>query len=112
MRRRSPARWLAPLALVTCAVAIYVVVDHELGSDSHSKTTSSTNSKTGTNADGTSTSKSKSTKKPKTSYTVKAGDSLSVIAAKTGTDVGSLQAANPEVDAAALHPGQKLKLPR
>jgi LysM repeat protein len=112
MRRRSPARWLAPLALVTCAVAIYVVVDHELGSDSQSKTTSSTNSKTDTNADGTSTSKSKSTKKPKTSYTVKAGDSLSVIAAKTGTDVGSLQEANPDVDAAALHPGQKLKLPR
>jgi LysM repeat protein len=110
MRRRSPARWLAPLALVTCAVAIYVVVDHELGSDSKSKTTSSTTSKTGTNADGTAT--SKSTKKAKTTYTVKSGDSLSVIAAKTGTDVGSLQEANPDVDAAALHPGQKLKLPR
>jgi LysM repeat protein len=109
MRRRSPARWLAPLALVTCAVAIYVVVDHELGSDSKSSTTSST-SKTGTGT--TSTAKSKSTKKVKTSYTVKTGDSLSVIAAKTGTDVGSLQEANPDVDASALHPGQKLKLPR
>lgn len=112
MRRRSPARWLAPLALVTCAVAIYVVVDHELGSDSASTTTSSTTSKTGTNADGTATSTTKSTKKAKTTYTVKSGDSLSVIAAKTGTDVGSLQEANPDVDAAALHPGQKLKLPR
>jgi LysM repeat protein len=110
MRRRSPARWLAPLALVTCAVTIYVVVDHELGPDSKSKTTSSTNSKTGT--DATSTSTTKSTKKRKTTYTVKSGDSLSVIAAKTGTDVGSLQEANPDVDAAALHPGQKLKLPR
>jgi LysM repeat protein len=110
MRRRSPARWLAPLALVTCAVAIYVVVDHELGSDSASKSTSSTSSTTGTNADGTAT--TKSTKKVKTTYTVKSGDSLSVIAAKTGTDVGSLQEANPDVDAAALHPGQKLKLPR
>jgi LysM repeat protein len=110
MRRRSPARWLAPLALVTCAVTIYVVVDHELGSESASKPTSSTNSKTGTNADGTTT--TKSSKKAKTSYTVKSGDSLSVIAAKTGTDVGSLQEANPDVDAAALHPGQKLKLPR
>lgn len=112
MRRRSPARWLAPLALVTCAGAIYLVVDHELGPDSKSKTTSSTTSKTATNADGTSTAKSKSTKKAKTSYTVKPGDSLSAIAAKTGTDVGSLQEANPDVDAAALHPGQKLKLPR
>ena len=110
MRRRSPARWLAPLALVTCAVAVYVVVDHELGSDAASTSTSSTNSKTSTNADGTAT--TKSTKKAKTTYTVKSGDSLSVIAAKTGTDVGSLQEANPDVDAAALHPGQKLKLPR
>jgi LysM repeat protein len=112
MRRRSPARWLAPLALVTCAVATYVVVDHELGSDSTSKPTSSTNSKSGTAADGTATSTTKSTKKTKTTYIVKSGDSLSVIAAKTGTDVGSLQEANPDVDAAALHPGQKLKLPR
>jgi LysM repeat protein len=112
MRRRSPARWLAPLALVTCAVATYVVVDRELGSDSTSKPRSSTTSKTTTNADGTVTSSTKSTKKLKTSYTVKSGDSLSVIADKTGTDVGALQEANPDVDASALRPGQKLKLPR
>lgn len=112
MRRRSPARWLAPLALVTCAVATYVVVDRELGSDSASKPTSSTTSKTTTNADGTVTSSTKSTKKAKTSYTVKSGDSLSVIAAKIGIDVGALEEANPGVDASALHPGQKLKLPR
>ena len=110
MRHRSPARWLAPLALVTCAVAIYAVVDRELGSDSKSKTTSSTKSTTGTGT--TSTTKRTSTKKAKTSYTVKSGDSFSVIAAKTGVDVGSLQEANPDVDASALHPGQKLKLPR
>jgi LysM repeat protein len=113
MRRRSPARWLAPVALVTCAVAIYAVVDHELGSDSKSDATSSTRSKTGTGTGATtSTGKSRSTKKAKTSYTVKSGDSLSAIAAKTGVDVGALQEANPDVDASALHPGQKLKLPR
>ncbi len=112
MRRRSPARWLAPLALVTCAVAIYVVVDHELGSDSTSKTTSSTTSKTGTNADGTATSTTKSTKKAKTTYTVKSGDSLSVIAAKTGTESGRCRRPTRMSTPAALHPGQKLKLPR
>jgi LysM repeat protein len=112
MRRRSPARWLAPVALVTCAVAIYAVVDHTLGSGAKSEPTSSTNPGTATTAGAASTGKSKSTKKAKTSYTVKTGDSLSVIAAKTGVDVGALQAANPKVDASALHPGQKLKLPR
>jgi LysM repeat protein len=112
MRRRSPARWLAPLALVTCAVAIYVVVDHELGSDDGgASTTSATTSKSGAAATKTSTTKRKATKKAK-SYTVKPGDSLSAIAAKEGVDVAALQEANPDVDASALHPGQKLKLPR
>jgi LysM repeat protein len=111
MRRRSPARWLAPLALVTCAVAIYVVVNQELLSDDGggAKTTSSTKT-TGTSTAKTATTKRKSAKKSKT-YIVKAGDSFSVIAAKEGIDVAALQEANPDVDASALHPGQKLKLP-
>jgi LysM repeat protein len=111
MRRRSPARWLAPLALVTCAVAIYVVVNQELLSDDSggAKTTSSTRT-TGTSTAKTATTKRKATKKSKT-YIVKAGDSFSVIAAKEGIDIAALQEANPDVDASALHPGQKLKLP-
>ncbi|WCB95584.1 hypothetical protein DSM104299_04333 [Baekduia alba] len=112
MRRRSPARWLAPLALVTCAVAIYTVVDHELLSDDGgAKTTSSTKSSTGNATGTTSTTKRKSTKKSKT-YVVKSGDSFSVIASKEDIDIAALQEANPKVDASALHPGQKLKLPR
>jgi LysM repeat protein len=112
MRRRSPARWLAPLALVTCAVAIYAVVNNELLSDdggAHpaSPTKTGTGKATGTTA----TTKRKATRKAK-SYIVKAGDSFSVIAAKEGIDVAALQEANPDVDPSALHPGQKLKLPR
>ncbi|HWI74813.1 MAG TPA: LysM domain-containing protein, partial [Baekduia sp.] len=111
MRRRSPARWLAPLALLACAFAIYTVVDRGLlQDDSSSKTTSST-----TSADdgtvGTSTAKKKTAKRKKT-YTVKQGDSFSVIASKEDVEVDALQAANPDVDPSALHPGQKLKLPR
>jgi LysM repeat protein len=111
MRRRSPARWLAPLALVACAFAIYTVVDHELlnRDDTTTQTTSST--KTGTNRAVRSTTTRKQGVK-RTTYTVKAGDSLSSIAARQGVDVAALAAANPRVDPAALHPGQKLKLPR
>lgn len=112
MRRRSPARWLAPLALVTCAVAIYAVVDHELLSDEGAATTtSSTTTKTSRATGTTATTKRRTTKKAK-SYTVKSGDSFSVIASKEGIDIAALQEANPDVDASALHPGQKLKLPR
>jgi LysM repeat protein len=111
MRRRSPARWLAPLALLACAFAIYTVVNNELLSkDSKAKTTKTTTSD-GSATGTTSTTKRKSTKKAKT-YTVKSGDSFSVIASKEGIEADALQAANPKVDASALHPGQKLKLPR
>jgi LysM repeat protein len=111
MRRRSPARWLAPLALVACAGAIYVVVDHELLSKNDGGGTTSSVGTGTTKTTGTTATKKKSTKKSKT-YTVKAGDSFSVIADKEGVDIAALQDANPKVDADALHPGQKLKLPR
>jgi LysM repeat protein len=110
MRRRSPARWLAPLALVTCAVAIYAVVNHELLSDDGSAQTTSSTKTTAKTTSTTAAKKHKATKKSKT-YIVKSGDSFSVIAAKEGVDVAALQDANPDVDASALHPGQKLKLP-
>jgi LysM repeat protein len=111
MRRRSPARWLAPLALVTCAVATYAVVNHELLSDEGGASTTSSTATTGRTTTTTATTHRKSTKKVKV-YTVKSGDSFSVIAAREGVDVAALQDANPDVDASALHPGQKLKLPR
>jgi LysM repeat protein len=109
MPRRSPARWLAPLALVTAAVAVYAVVHNETSSSKDGTTPSST-STTGTGA-RTATTKKGSKKKQRT-YTVKAGDVLSVIAAKNGTTVQELERLNPQADASALHPGQKLKLPR
>jgi LysM repeat protein len=111
MRRRSPARWLAPLALVTCAVAIYAVVDRELLSTSDGGETTSSTATTTAKSATTSTTTHKTTKKAKT-YIVKSGDSFSVIAAKEDIDAAALQEANPDVDPSALHPGQKLKLPR
>jgi LysM repeat protein len=109
MRRRSPARWLAPLALVACAFAIYTVVDKGLLQDDGGAKT--TTSKTSTDGKTASTTTKKKAKKAKT-YTVKSGDTFSGIAEKEGVDVAALQEANPKVDPSALHPGQKLKLPR
>lgn len=111
MRRRSPARWLAPLALIACAFAIYTVVDQGLLSkdDGGGKTPTSKTSTSGKS--GTSTAKKKTTKKSK-SYTVKTGDTFSAIADKQGVEVEALQEANPNVNPGAISPGQKLKLPR
>ncbi len=45
-------------------------------------------------------------------YTVRAGDTLSHIAARTGTSVSALRAANPSLDkAASLQIGQRLAIP-
>jgi LysM repeat protein len=111
MRRRSPARWLAPLALIACAFAIYTVVDQELLKDDGGAKTSTSRTSTSGGTASTSTTKRKSGRKAR-SYTVKSGDTFSGIADKEGVEVEALQEANPKVDASALHPGQKLKLPR
>ena len=105
MRHRSPARWLAPVALLACAGAVYGVVKSTTASDGKDKTTTSQSTST-----AASKSTSKKAKKKKTTYVVKSGDVLSAIAEKTGVSVAEIERLNPSVDAAALHPGQKLKL--
>lgn len=109
MAHRSPARWLAPLALVICAVTAYAVVQDGTTSGGDGATSSpaaaTTTKKTGTTAHHGSS-------KHHHAYTVKSGDSLSTIAAAHGTTIAELQALNPSVDSSALHVGQKIRLPR
>jgi LysM repeat protein len=103
--RRSPARFLAPIALVAFAVALYSVVqDSRESPDTNSSGAKPTATATSTSK---SSSKKKSSKKRKT-YTVKAGDTLSGIAEKTGVSLEKINDLNPDVD--TLSPGQKLKL--
>jgi LysM repeat protein len=103
--RRSPARFLAPIALVAFAVALYSIVDDSgksTGGNSKSPTaspTASTSSKS---------SKKKSSRKKRKTYTVKSGDTLSAIAEKTNVSLETLRDLNPDVD--TLAPGQKLRL--
>jgi LysM repeat protein len=110
-RRRSPARWLAPLALVACAVAVYSVVNATVGSDGAATTGSST---------ATSSAKTKTISRPSTgsrrqahgprTYTVRAGDTLSSIAVKTGLTLQRIQQLNPQLDSQSLQTGQQVKL--
>jgi LysM repeat protein len=107
--RRSPARFLAPIALVAFAVALYSVAN-----DSRDSTGTNSGAASPT-ATSTSTSKSSSKKKSSSSkkrkiYTVKSGDTLSGIAEKTGVSLETLNELNPDAD--TLSPGQKLRLRR
>jgi LysM repeat protein len=105
-RRRSPARWLAPVALVTCAVAVYAVVDNTLLKDDSTKGNETTQRSTPTKP----TARKSTTTKHRRSYTVKSGDTLSAIAVKTGVALETIERLNPKLDADTLHAGQKVRL--
>ena len=111
-RRRSPARWLAPIALVACAVAVYSVVNNNLLADDEPATTSSTG-RSATSTTGTTSKRSKSgsrSSRRRRSYTVKSGDTLSSISIKTGVSLERIQTLNPKLDSNSLQTGQRVKL--
>jgi LysM repeat protein len=103
--RRSPARWLAPIAVLACAFAVYTVVHRGL-----QDTTSSTTSKP--SAAAKSAAQGKRGGKRRRRYVVKAGDTLSAISVKTGVPLETIQRLNPGLDAQSLRTGQKVKLRR
>jgi LysM repeat protein len=103
---RTPARVLAPLALVGVSVALYVVVKQgteSIRGDTPARvvpTTSAT--KPGT--------KAQSRRKKARRYRVRSGDTVSGIAVKTGVSVEKLMDLNPDLDPQSLSPGERLKL--
>ena len=107
-RRRSIGRWLAPVALITCAVAVYAVVDNTLLKDNASS------GATGTQSTTTKTTSGKTAKKSKRrrAYIVKSGDTLSAISIKTGVTLTTIKRLNPKLDADTLHAGQRVRLSR
>ncbi len=107
MSYRSPTRFLAPIALLAAVLAIYLVARPQLGS-SDDGTKPSSASQTAPATTGTAKKKPKAKKSRKT-YTVKSGDVLGGISAKTGVSIENLLDYN-DIDASQLSVGQKLKL--
>jgi LysM repeat protein len=112
--RRSPLRFLAPVALVAFGIALLVVLSSSGGEDGSNTPSASERAK---DRDlGTST-KKKSKRRtsadgslPTKTYTVKTGDTLGSISEKTGIPVEKLQELNPQLDPQQLTSGQKIKL--
>jgi LysM repeat protein len=104
-RPRNPARYLAPIALVAMVAATYLIVH-----DATRSKTSTVHSQTVRQP--TSASHTKTAPHHGTFYTVKAGDTLSAISAKTGISLPTLEQLNPGVDPGALQTGQRLRLRR
>jgi LysM repeat protein len=105
MSPRSPARWLAPIALVACALAVYAVVSTGSLSDDGAGRERTTNATTAT----TSTVARRPSAKRRR-YTVRAGDTLTGIAAKTGVPLSEIKRLNPKLDEQTLQTGQRIKI--
>jgi LysM repeat protein len=101
--RQSPARVLAPLALVLCAIAFLVVI---MASGSGDGDGDGSSRQTTVKRERTTT----TTRPARRTYVVKQGDSLGGIAAKTGVEVETLQELNPGLDPQGLVVGQRIKL--
>jgi len=106
MAGRSPARFLAPLALVAFALALFIVV---------SNTTRDGRDETGAQGSSapaavTPSPKAKKKHKRRKTYTIKAGDTPSGIAVKVNVPLDQILELNPDLDPQTLTPGTKIKL--
>jgi LysM repeat protein len=104
MAVRRGARYLAPIALAATIAGTYVVVHDTLKSKKKTSTSQSATgpkSKSGAHHKGA---------KAVRFYTVKAGDNLTSIAAKTGVSLTTLESLNRHVDPNSLQMGQRLRL--
>jgi LysM repeat protein len=106
-RRRSPARLIAPLALMLCAGALAIVVFSSPAVDGDETAGRTTSERTTTN---TPTQGERQSRRRRRNYTVKTGDTLGAIAEQTGVSVERLLVLNPELDPQALVAGQRIKL--
>src|SRR4051794_37572046 len=114
--RRSPARFLAPLALIAVIVAFMSIVNGSGGSGSNSGDTSAVTTTTSTAKKKAATKRAVRKKKAAAkaqgskTYTIQIGDTLQGIADKTGVTLERLQELNPNVDPRSMTAGQQIKL--
>ena len=115
--RRSPLRFLAPVALVIFGLALLLIVSTSNGGDENDTPTASEQAKERDLGKAEKRARrarrdaaSNEGKLPTDTYTVKSGDTLGSISEKTGIPVAKLQELNPELDPQQLVSGQKIKL--
>jgi LysM repeat protein len=116
--RRSPLRFLAPVALVIFGLALLTIVSTSNGGDENDEPSASEREKA--RDLGAAERRERRARRnaeteaggglPTKTYTVKSGDTLGSISEKTGIPVEKLQELNPELDPQQLVSGQKIKL--
>jgi LysM repeat protein len=103
MAHRSPARFLAPLALVAFCFALFMVVQS-------SQTNSDGNGSQNRATDSRPTATPEPERRGPRRYRVKEGDTPSSIAEKTGVPLEDILRLNPDLDPQTIQPGQRIRL--
>jgi LysM repeat protein len=110
-RHRSPARILAPLALIVFALALLVILSSGGGGGRSTPSSSSTRAEQrDLELKRRAARTARSTRLAQTVYVVRTGDTLAAIAQKTGVPIEKLQTLNPNLDPQGLLSGQRIKL--
>jgi LysM repeat protein len=103
--RSRVTRWAAPVAFLAAITILALVVRAGLESGGHHHAQQPTTTVTSKKKHG-----HHPTQPVAKMYTVQTGDTLSVIASKTGTTVAILLKLNPHIDPQALQVGQKIRV--
>ena len=115
-QQQSPMRLLAPAALAVFAIAFLVVVIASLGGNGDTSTSERPAAASDRARDSRTT---RQRREPRTItrennnrrfYVVRSGDSLALIADRTGVSLEELRALNPSLDPQALVTGQRVRL--
>lgn len=109
MPHRSPARYLAPLALVLAFLAVFSTIQSTNENDAEPAVTQAPAETTTTTTQEKSDDEDEEEEEP-TTYTVESGDVLSAIAEETGVSLQRLLELNPDLDPQSLRTGQEIKL--
>jgi LysM repeat protein len=107
MVRRSPARFLAPLALVAVIVALFAIVTGPSDSDEEPAPNQATEAQPTATPEGE---RREERERQPRRYVVKPGDTPSQIAEETGVPLEQILELNPDLDPQTLSPGQRLRL--
>ena len=110
MAARSPARFLAPIALVVFAFALYTVVQRARDNGDGSSSSNTPAQTTPAKSSSATKSGKKSKRHLKKAHRVRAGETPSSIALKYGVTVTQLKKLNPDMDPQALTVGERLRL--
>lgn len=102
---RNPLRWLAPIALIACAFAVWAIASGGAsgGDGGGGDTPAATRTDSGATQPAT-------TSRGRRRYTIRSGDTLTGIAARTKVSLERIQELNPDLDAQTLQAGKTIKL--